>query len=54
VPVGEGGLRQPSVALYHQMRALDKLGLIDRWGTLPPDRMAEIERIVLRTLGVRH
>ncbi len=52
VPAGEGGLRQPSVALCHQMRALDKQGLIDRWGALSPDRMAEIERIVLRTLGV--
>lgn len=53
VPVGEGGLRQDSVALCHQMRALDKDGLVERWGALPPARMAEIERVVLRTLGVR-
>ena len=53
VPAGEGGLRQDSVALCHQMRALDKSGLVERWGALPPARVAEIERIVLRTLGVR-
>ena len=53
VPAGEGGLRQDSVAICHQMRALDKQGLIERWGALPPDRLAQIERVVLRTLGVR-
>lgn len=26
IPTGEGGLRQDSVALCHQMRALDKAG----------------------------
>lgn len=31
VPSGEGGLRQDSVALCHQMRALDKNGLVERW-----------------------
>ncbi len=30
VPAGEGGLRQDSVALCHQMRALDKNGLNER------------------------
>jgi mRNA interferase MazF len=50
---GEAGLRQDSVAICHQMRALDKQGLIERWGTLPAERLDEIERTVLRTLGVR-
>ena len=53
VPAGEGGLRQDSVAICHQIRALDKQGLIEYWGTLHPDRMAQVERAVLRTLGVR-
>lgn len=54
VPSGEGGLRQDSVTICHQIRALDKQGLMDYWGTLPPSRTTEIERAVLRTLGIRH
>jgi mRNA interferase MazF len=50
---GEGGLRQDSVAICHQMRSLDKQGLVEHWGTVPPERLAEVERVVLRTLGVR-
>lgn len=53
VPADEGGLHQDSIALCHQMRALDKNGLVERWGALPGERMVEVERIVLRTLGVR-
>ncbi len=53
VPAGEGGLRQDSVAICHQIRALDKQGLIERWGTLSMRYMADIERAVLRTLGFR-
>ena len=53
VSAGEGGLRQDSVAICHQIRALDKQGLIERWGALSARYMAEIERAVLRTLGFR-
>lgn len=53
VLAGEGGLRQDSVAICHQLRALDKLGLIERWGALPAERLAEIDRTVVRTLGLR-
>ena len=53
VPAGEGGLREASVAITHQIRALDKRGLVTWWGNLPAERVAEIERAVLRTLGVR-
>lgn len=53
VPAGEGGLRQNSVAICHQIRALDKAGLVQQWGSLPAVRLAEIERAVLRTLGLR-
>ncbi len=52
VPAGEGGLRVDSVVISHQIRALDKRSLVAHWGTLPSARLAEIERAVLRTLGV--
>jgi mRNA interferase MazF len=52
VLAGEGGLRQDSVALCHQLRALDKLGLVQHWGSLPPARLAEVDRAILRTLGL--
>ena len=32
IPRGEGGLRQDSVAICHQLRALDKAGLVECWG----------------------
>lgn len=53
VPAGEGGLRQDSVAICHQVRALDKRGIVQHWGALPGPRLAQIERAVLRTLGMR-
>jgi mRNA interferase MazF len=52
VPADEGGLRQDSVALCHQIRALDKSGMIDYWGSLPASRMAIMDHVVLRTLGI--
>lgn len=52
VPAGEGGLRADSVALCHQIRALDKSGLLTYWGTLSSARLAEIERVVAFTLGM--
>lgn len=52
VPAGEGGLRQDSVAICHQIRALDKQGLIALWGTWPFSRLAEIECTLLRALGI--
>ncbi len=53
VPAGEGGLKQDSVALCHQIRALDKSGIMDYWGSLPKNRLDEIDHVVLRTLGIR-
>jgi mRNA interferase MazF len=52
VPASEGGLERDSVVLCHQIRALDKSGLLDYWGSLPSDRLAEIDRVVLRTIGI--
>ena len=48
---GDGGLRQDSVALCFQMRVLDKTRLIKRLGQLHPQTIAELEEVVLVTLG---
>jgi mRNA interferase MazF len=53
VPAGEGGLRQDSVALCHQIRALDKSGIVSYYGSLPASRMAMIDSVVIRTTGIR-
>jgi mRNA interferase MazF len=53
VPAGEGGLSEDSVALCHQIRALDKSGLIARWGSLSPTRLAQIEQVVTFVLGMK-
>jgi mRNA interferase MazF len=52
VAAGIGGLPQDSVALCHQIRVLDKQGLADRIGSLPPSVMDQIERVVRVTLGL--
>lgn len=52
VPAEEGGLRQDSIALCHQVRALDKSGLLTYWGSLSPSRMIQIDRIIVRTMGI--
>ncbi len=48
---GQGGLNQDSVALCHQLRVLDKTRLIKRLGILGADAIANLEKIVLFTLG---
>ena len=53
VPRGEGGLREDSVLLCHQIRALDKAGLIDYWGTLSSNRLHLVTKTLLRTMGIR-
>ena len=52
IPQGEGGLRQDLIAICHQIRALDKQGLIENWGTIPQERLLVVDRVVLRTLGL--
>ena len=54
VPKREGGLHQDSVALCHQIRALDKSRLKSFWGKLPISRLNEIEKIVGFTLGYQN
>lgn len=48
---GEGGLSQDSVALCFQIRVLDKARLIRRLGQLSAETVAQLEEVVLLTLG---
>jgi mRNA interferase MazF len=50
---GEGDLQRNSVALCHQIRALDKSGLIKHLGSLPPQIMSQLDEVVLFTLGIK-
>lgn len=49
----EGGLKQDSVALCHQLRVLDKTRLCQKLGKLSPDIINHLENIVLFTLGYK-
>ncbi len=48
----EGGLTDDSVALCHQMRALDKTRLVRRIGKLSPETLSALEGRVLFTTGM--
>jgi mRNA interferase MazF len=48
---GDGGLAQASVALCFQMRVLDKTRLLKRLGQLRAETIAQLEEVVLLTLG---
>lgn len=48
---GEAGLVQDSVALCFQMRVLDKARLIRKLGQLNSETLAQLEDVVLLTLG---
>lgn len=48
---GDGGLSQDSVALCFQLRAIDKTRLIKRLGQLKTKTVAQLEEVVLLTLG---
>lgn len=49
----QGGLSQDSGALCHQLRVLDKTRLIKRLGQLDSVVIADLENIVLFTLGYK-
>ncbi len=49
---GEGGLPQDSVALCHQIRVLDKSGLLDYLGSVSPQTIRLIGEKVRFTLGL--
>jgi len=48
----EAGQDQDSVALCHQIRALDRRKLVHKIGELAPERLSEIETSVLFVLGI--
>ena len=49
---GDGGLTSDSVALGHQMRAVDETRLMRRLGSVSGQTMMNVERCVLFTLGI--
>ena len=52
IPAREAGQERDSVALCHQIRALDRRKLIRKIGELAPERLSEIELAVLFVLGL--
>lgn len=50
---GEGGLNRRSKVLLDQLRTVDKSRLGKRLGALPDERMAEVDRAVAISLGLR-
>jgi mRNA-degrading endonuclease toxin of MazEF toxin-antitoxin module len=52
VPQHEGGLQLPSLALCHQIRALDVRKLQTHLGELPAQRMYEIEAAIAYVIGL--
>ena len=49
---GEGGLKNDSVALCHQLRVLDKTRLQRKLGSVSQNTIDEIESCVLFTMGI--
>lgn len=52
IPAREAGQERDSVALCHQIRALDRRKLLHKIGELAPERLSEIETSVLFVLGI--
>ena len=52
IPAREAGQDRDSVALCHQIRALDRRKLIHKIGELAPERLSEIELAVAFVLGL--
>ena len=52
VPANEAGQDKDSVALCHQIRALDRRKLVHKIGALEPERLSEVETSVLFVLGI--
>jgi mRNA interferase MazF len=52
VAAGEGGLSSESVALCHQLRAIDKTRLTKNLGEVSETTLEKIEVCVLFTLGI--
>jgi mRNA interferase MazF len=52
IPAREAGQDLDSVALCHQIRALDRHKLVHKIGELAPELLSEIEASVLFVLGI--
>jgi mRNA interferase MazF len=52
VPVGEGGLPQAWKVLLNQIRTIGKRRIGQFIGTLPPERMREVDRAIRLSLAV--
>jgi mRNA interferase MazF len=52
IPAGEAGQDHDSVALCHQIRALDRRRLIHKIGELAPESLSEIELALMFVLGL--
>lgn len=50
IPAGEGGLTRESKALCEQIRTLSTKRLLERLGSLPPERLEEIRTALDRHL----
>jgi mRNA interferase MazF len=49
---GEGGLAVDSIALCHQIRAMDKTRLREKLGSISSETLLAVERCMLFTLGI--
>ena len=49
---GEGGLRQNSIAMAEQVRAIDKRRLGELWGTLSERTLRQLDRALLIALDL--
>ena len=52
IPANEAGQDRDSLALCHQIRALDRRKLVHKIGGLAPERLSEIELAVAFVLGL--
>jgi mRNA interferase MazF len=48
----EGGLRNDSIALGEQVRALSKRRIVEHWGALGPDALRRLDRALSITLDL--
>lgn len=48
----DGGLRNDSIALGEQVRAVSKHRLVEHWGALDPETMRRLNRALLITLDL--
>lgn len=52
IPKGEGGTHKDSIVLCNQVKAVDKLRLMEKLDSLHPDTMGKIDRGLKALLGL--